>query len=68
MRFILWMEGTRMKIKNYKCKCGHDDFFFIDMGVHVGIYCSHCGKWFKWADKNERNLKKKLEADDGNKD
>ena len=45
-----------MKIKDYKCKCGHDDFFFIGNGISMGIYCSYCGKWFKWADKNERNL------------
>lgn len=45
-----------MKIKNYKCKCGHDDFFFADKGNQKGIYCSYCGKWLKWADKNEQNL------------
>ena len=45
-----------MKIKDYKCKCGHDDFFFADKGNQKGIYCSYCGKWLKWADKNERNL------------
>lgn len=45
-----------MKIKDYKCKCGHDDFFFADKGSQKGIYCSYCGKWFKWADKDEQNL------------
>lgn len=35
-----------MKISDYKCKCG----------MHVGIYCNKCGKWLKWANKNERNL------------
>lgn len=45
-----------MKIKDYKCKCGNDDFFFVVKGDHKGIYCTNCGKWFKWADKNEKNL------------
>ena len=47
-----------MKIKDYVCKCGRNDFFFSDKGKRRGIYCSHCGKWLKWADKNERNLVK----------
>ena len=25
----------------------------------IGIYCSRCGKWFKWADKDEKNLQLK---------
>lgn len=48
-----------MKIKDNKCKCGHDDFFFIDKGSQKGIYCSYCGKWLKWADKDEQNLSMK---------
>ena len=45
-----------MRIKDYKCKCEHDDFFFADKGNQKGIYCSYCGKWLKWADKDEQNL------------
>lgn len=49
-----------MKIADYKCKCGSDDFFLgtslNDSDMHVGIYCNKCGKWLKWANKNERNL------------
>ena len=48
-----------MKIKDYKCKCGHNDFFFADQGNQKGIYCSYCGKWLKWADKDEQNLRMK---------
>ena len=48
-----------MTIKDYKCKCGHDDFFFADKGNQTGIYCSYCGKWLKWADKDEQNLRMK---------
>ena len=50
-----------MKIKDYKCKCGHNDFFFADKGSQKGIYCSYCGKWLKWADKDEHNLAMKQE-------
>lgn len=50
-----------MKIKDYKCKCGHDDFFFSDNSNQTGIYCSRCGMWLKWADKNEQNLRMKQE-------
>ena len=50
-----------MKIKDYKCKCGHNDFFFADKGNQKGIYCSYCGKWLKWADKDEQNLTMKQE-------
>lgn len=45
-----------MKIKNYVCKCGFTDFYFIDNGTNVGIYCKRCGKWLKWASHDERNL------------
>ena len=45
-----------MKIKSFKCTCGHDDFFFANKGNQTGIYCSSCGKWLKWADKDEKNL------------
>lgn len=50
-----------MKIKDYKCKkCGCDNFFFSAKGENaVGIYCDKCGAWFKWADKDEKNLANK---------
>lgn len=48
-----------MRIKNYVCKdCGSYDFFIKESGSQVGIYCAECGKYLKWADKNERNLLK----------
>lgn len=51
-----------MKIKAYKCECGCNDFFFAKKGNQIGIYCSYCGKWLKWADKNEQNLAMKQES------
>ena len=57
-----------MKIKEFKCRsCGHNDFQFMVNPSNrnvIGIYCSRCGKWFKWADKDEKNLMK-LENKDG---
>lgn len=54
-----------MKIKDYQCKCGCNDFFFADKGNQKGIYCSYCGKWLKWADKDEQNLMQiKTESND----
>ncbi len=50
-----------MKIKDYTCKCGNSDFFFADKGTQKGIYCSYCGKWLKWANKDEQNLAMKQE-------
>lgn len=43
-------------------RCGHDDFYFADKSNRKGIYCSYCGKWLKWADKDEQNLAAKQEA------
>lgn len=50
-----------MKIKDFKCSCGHDDFFF-GQTLKKGIYCAYCGKWFKWASKDEQNLDMKQES------
>ena len=46
-----------MQIEGFNtCKCGSDDFFLHHEGNQFGIYCQKCGKWLKWANKNERNL------------
>ena len=56
-----------MKIKEFKCRgCQHDDFkAMANPNNHnvIGIYCSRCGKWFKWADKDEKNLIKLAEGE-----
>lgn len=46
-----------MKLEGFNpCACGCDDFILRQEGSQFGIYCSKCGKWHKWANKNERNL------------
>lgn len=39
-----------------KCKCGSEDFFVEKHGNNTGIYCKSCGKWQKWATKDEVRL------------
>ena len=42
---------------DYHCKnCNGIDFGFLQKGAQLGIYCSRCGRWLKWADKDEQNL------------
>ena len=46
-----------MQIEGFNtCKCGNDNFFLRKEGTQYGIYCQKCGKWLKWANKNERTL------------
>ena len=39
-----------------KCSCGSEQFYISKVGSHNGMYCSVCGTWYKWADKNEARL------------
>lgn len=39
-----------------KSKCCDSDIFIEKKGSQVGIYCSKCGKWQKWANKDETRL------------
>jgi hypothetical protein len=39
-----------------KCKCGSTNVFLEEKGSQKGIYCSECGKWIKWATKDEARL------------
>lgn len=46
-----------MQIKDYICKCGFKEFFVQKKSeTQWGIYCAKCGKWLKWASKDEKNL------------
>lgn len=53
-----------MKIKNYKCiACGSDEFYteqnkFVDNAI--GLYCSYCGRFYKWLNKDEKRLVNKV--------
>lgn len=41
-----------------QCKCGCKDIEAIEKGQHIGIYCKNCGKWIKWASKEEASMLK----------
>lgn len=37
-----------------KCnRCGSEHVFLRSACSNVGIYCADCGKWIKWATKDE---------------
>lgn len=40
-------------------KCESADVFMEENGIHVGLYCSNCGKWIKWLTKNEIRIIKR---------
>lgn len=46
------------KLNEMKCKCGNDKFFFRHKNIHVGAYCSKCGRWLKWLNSSEQNISK----------
>lgn len=39
-----------------QCKCGSLDFFIEKQGNNTGLYCSMCGKWQKWMNRDEIRL------------
>lgn len=51
-----------MKIKKFKCiNCGGNDFIFMPASHNpnvIGIYCRACGRFMKWANKDEKNIMK----------
>lgn len=44
------------KLNGLKCECGNDEFFFRHKKIHIGAYCSRCGRWLKWLNKDEQNI------------
>ena len=40
-----------------ECKCGNKSYLWKkNTGNVVGLYCSKCGHFLKWASKDEKNL------------
>ena len=46
----------RRVVMDRQCKCGSFDFFIQKQGSNTGLYCSICGKWQKWLNKDEVRL------------
>lgn len=46
---------------DFKCKrCGCTEYILNTKGNHTGLYCSGCGKWHKWLNKDEVRVYSKL--------
>lgn len=42
--------------KSKGCPCGCNKFFAKEHKKQLGLYCSECGAWVKWANNEERRL------------
>ena len=39
---------------DFNCKrCGCTEYILNTKGNNTGLYCSGCGKWYKWLNKDE---------------
>ena len=58
-----------MIIPKVKCVCGCENVYFIEHPNStnvIGIYCTMCGRWIKWANRNEKRLyEKSIKSDKG---
>lgn len=44
-------------MKQFKCgKCSSTEVFISKSGNNTGLYCSDCGKWIQWLNKDEIRL------------
>lgn len=44
-------------MKVFKCnKCHSTDVFIAQSGNNTGLYCSDCGKWLCWINKDQLRL------------
>lgn len=44
-------------MKQFKCsKCGSTEVFISKSGNNTGLYCTDCGKWIQWLNKDEIRL------------
>lgn len=44
-------------MKKFVCKkCDSSEVFLSREGTHLGIYCASCGRWIKWASREEQRL------------
>lgn len=37
-------------------RCGNTFLFAEESGSQTGVYCAKCGKWIKWASKDEKRV------------
>lgn len=57
-------------MKEFECtKCHSQDVFIDKSGNNTGLYCSDCGKWITWLNKDqlrlaERQISQKVNTSD----
>ena len=45
-----------MTLPGVICKCGSEDIFASQSNQHIKLICAKCGRYIKFANKNEKNL------------
>lgn len=45
-----------MRIGVNKCKCGNTEGLVIVKNNQTGYYCTYCGKFIKWLNKDEKRI------------
>lgn len=45
-----------MRLPGVICKCGSEDIFASQSKQHIKLICTKCGRYIKFANKQEKNL------------
>ena len=45
-----------MRLPGVICKCGSEDIFASQSKQHIKLICAKCGRYSKFANKQEKNL------------
>lgn len=45
-----------MRLSGVICKCGSEDIFASQSKQDIKLICAKCGRYIKFANKNEKNL------------
>lgn len=49
-----------MRLPGVICKCGSEDIFASQSKQHIKLICAKCGRYIKFANKNEKNLMQEI--------
>lgn len=49
-----------MRLPGVICKCGSEDIFASQSKQHIKLICAKCGRYIKFANKNENNLMQEI--------
>jgi len=54
---------------DFKCnRCGSKNYMIKKVCSQTGLYCSDCGNWYKWLNKNEIRVYSELNRTDESKE